>query len=143
MARLSIVDLQNLAASVGFPVDAVPTAAAVAKAESDGNPQAVGDLTLGVSIGLWQINLRAHPSLSRDALFDPVNNAKAALAISRGGTDWRPWTTYRIGAYKKYLQPYAGGGAALAAAQSTSPLLIAGGIIAVAAAAAVAIVVTR
>jgi hypothetical protein len=104
----SIAQLQGIAAVAGFPVSAVPTAAAVAMAESGGNPNAVGDLqiTPGGSIGLWQVNLKAHPSYNRASLFDPAYNALAALAISSGGRNWAPWSTFNSGAYTQYLRPY-------------------------------------
>jgi hypothetical protein len=70
------------------------TAYAVARAESGGRPGAEGDLDLGVSIGLWQINLRWHPEYSRRWLYDPGNNARAAVLISNGGRTWNPWCTW-------------------------------------------------
>ena len=79
------------------------TAAAIAMAESHGDSRAVGDN--GDSIGLWQIHVPSAPRefKQRDALFHPGVNAQAAFAISSGGTNWQPWTTYRNGAYKRYL----------------------------------------
>jgi hypothetical protein len=114
---MTVAQLQDLAASVGFPPDVVPTAAAIAKAESGGYPDAYN--TEG-SWGLWQVNLPNHPEYAGDpsALYDPTTNARAALKISRGGTDFSPWTTYRcpctitpcVGTpcYVQYLQPYPG-----------------------------------
>lgn len=71
-------------------------AVAIALAESGGVPNALGDIRDGVpiSIGLWQINYRAHPSWTREQLVDPEQNAAAAFQISKGGTDWRPWSTW-------------------------------------------------
>jgi len=125
--KLDIAQLQALALSVGFPAASVPTAAAVAMAESGGNPQAVGDLNItpGGSEGLWQINLKAHPSYDAARLFDPAYNAQAALAISSGGTNWNPWSTFKSGAYQKYLGPFAPG-ALPASPAKTSALLVAG-----------------
>ena len=100
---MNLAQLQALAASVGFPDPAL--AAAVAMAESGGNPQAIGDLTLGRSIGLWQINLAAHPQYDEASLFDPTTNAQAAFSISAGGSNWKPWTTYNTGAYEQYYTP--------------------------------------
>lgn len=60
------------------------------------------------SCGYWQINLDAHPQYSAPYIFDPYENARAALAISNHGTDFDPWTTYKDGAYKPYLSAYAG-----------------------------------
>ena len=36
-------------------------------------------------------------------LRDPLFNARAAFAISKGGTDFSLWSTFRDDAYKKYL----------------------------------------
>jgi len=102
---MNLAQLQALAASVGFPDAAL--AAAVAMAESGGNPNAVGDLSLGRSIGLWQINLAAHPQYDEAGLMDPTTNADAAYTISQAGQNWNPWTTYRTGAYLKYYTPSA------------------------------------
>jgi hypothetical protein len=100
---VQLSELQALAASVGFPNPAL--AAAIAMAESGGNPNAIGDLTLGRSIGLWQINLAAHPQYDEAGLMDPATNAQAAFSISRGGTVWTPWTTYNTGAYEQFYSP--------------------------------------
>jgi soluble lytic murein transglycosylase-like protein len=106
VANLKITDLQALAASVGFPDPSL--AAAVAMAESGGNPAAVGDPQYGGSYGLWQVNAPAHPNYNTTDLLDPTYNAQAAFAISSSGTNWNPWTTYRTGAYEKYLTAYSG-----------------------------------
>lgn len=100
---MNIGELQQLALKHGFPDPNL--AAAVAMAESGGNATAVGDVQYGGSIGLWQINLPAHPEYDSKSLEDPDYNANAAFAISKGGTNWQPWTTYRTGAYKPYYAP--------------------------------------
>ena len=81
---MDLTQLRELAASVGFPDPDL--AAAIAKAESGGNPNAIGDLTLGRSVGLWQINLAAHPNYDEASLLDPTTNAQAAFSISAGET---------------------------------------------------------
>lgn len=101
--NMTLTELQQLAQSVGFPNPAL--AAAVAMAESGGDPNAYGDAQYGGSIGLWQVNLPSHPNYSEQDLYDPTFNAKAALSISSNGTNWKPWTTYRTGAYLKYYKP--------------------------------------
>ena len=67
-------------------------AAEIAMAESGGNPNAVSPTD---DFGLWQIN-GSHGS---EATLDPLGNARAAVAISGGGGNWGPWTTYTTGAY--------------------------------------------
>lgn len=103
--------LRNLASSVGFPAASLNMAAAIALAESSGRANASNTNTNGsIDRGLWQIN-SIHGGLST---FDPLANARAALSISGGGHNWNPWTTYKTGAYKKFLarggrQPRWGG----------------------------------
>lgn len=98
-SKLSIAQLRELARNAGFPEPNV--AAAVAYAESGGNTGAIGDG--GHSFGLWQIHLPAHPQYKGTNLLDPLTNARAAILISKSGTDFKPWTTFRNGAYLKYL----------------------------------------
>src|SRR5271168_549795 len=104
MGNLNIAQLQQYAAAAGFgdPV----TAAAIAMAESSGNPYAIGDN--GNSIGLWQINLPSHPEDMGMNLTDPQTNANAAFAIYAAAGGFSPWSTYNSGAYLAYLQPLAG-----------------------------------
>lgn len=103
MTRLNFSQLRVLAIEAGFIGSAADIAAAVALAESGGDPGSEGDLTLGVSRGLWQINLRAHPEFDPIRLFEQDYNAKAAYLVSSHGTNWKPWTTFNNGAYRKYL----------------------------------------
>jgi LysM repeat protein len=69
-------------------------AAEIAIAESGGNEFALSPTN---DYGYWQIN-GSHGSAQ--ATFDPLGNARAAIAISNNGTDWLPWTTYVTGAYQ-------------------------------------------
>lgn len=78
-------------ANGGNPAQA-QTAAAIALAESGGNPNAIGDN--GDSCGLWQIDTAYHPQYSCSWLSNPANNVAAAMNISGNGSDWTPWTTY-------------------------------------------------
>jgi len=79
-------------------------AAAIAMAESGGNSGATDcDSNGTVDRGLWQIN-SVHGSLST---YDVMGNARAAISISNGGTNWQPWTTYTSGAYRQYINATA------------------------------------
>ena len=109
--KYTLKQLQTLAASTGFPDPAM--AAAIAMAESGGNPCAQGDPNTGdhscagpngtsTSFGLWQINTTYNPQYDAKKLLDPNYNAKAALEVSRKGTVWTPWSTYKNGAYAQY-----------------------------------------
>jgi len=110
--------------NAGFRGDALLTATAIAGAESSYNPGAVGDVGLqndkwGPSVGLWQIRTLNNPSAysgSVDELRDingiggssnAQNNANAAYAISNGGTNFRPWSTFTENTWQqsRYLDP--------------------------------------
>jgi hypothetical protein len=123
--KYTLAQLQSLAASAGFPDPSL--AAAVAMAESCGNPCAQGDPNIGgtpcnegdpahscaepngaaTSFGLWQVHVTAHPEYDPARLLDAAYNARAAYAISHGGADWTPWSTYTNGAYAKYVAPFS------------------------------------
>jgi LysM repeat protein len=68
-------------------------AAEIAMAESGGRQYALSPTN---DYGYWQINGSHGPAM---ATFDPIGNAKAAIAISDDGRDWGAWTTYTSGAY--------------------------------------------
>lgn len=109
----NLLQLAALAMKAGCPASAAPIAAAIAAAESGGNPGAQGDIALmdstwDWSAGLWQIRgLRAERGTGglRDSLAnaDPMKNALAMVTISSGCTNWTPWSTFMSGAYLPYL----------------------------------------
>jgi LysM repeat protein len=68
-------------------------AAEIAEAESGGRQYALSPTN---DYGYWQINGSHGPAM---ATFNPMGNAKAAIAISDDGRDWGAWTTYTSGAY--------------------------------------------
>ena len=68
-------------------------AAEIAMAESGGRQYALSPTN---DYGYWQINGSHGPAM---ATFNPIGNAKAAIAISGNGRNWYPWTTYVTGAY--------------------------------------------
>lgn len=114
----SFADLEGIWIAAGGSKLTAPVAAAIAMAESGGNPTAHnGNASTGDnSYGLWQINMLGSMGSNRlkqfngfgvnsySDLFDPVKNAKAAMIVSNGGTNFTPWTTYSSGAYQKYMQ---------------------------------------
>lgn len=109
--------------AAGFRGDALTTAIAVSLAEDpSGDPTIVCDSCLGVpelSVGYWQINLLAHPQYTVAQMQDGNQNAAAAYAISNGGTNWNPWSTYTNGAYRANIAPAQ----QLAAAADGSPAI--------------------
>jgi hypothetical protein len=103
--KLTPAQIANYAAQAGFTGLGLVTAVAVALAESAGGNTNAWNQVGEDSRGLWQINVapNANPSYGSSNLFDPLTNAKAAYALSNGGTDWHLWTTFTGGAYKTYL----------------------------------------
>lgn len=116
--QLAYSELAGLWIEAGGPGSDAAIAAAVATAESGGCQFALAgpvdirpvkvchytQTTKENSCGFWQINLMAHAQYNAPSIFDQITNAKAAVAISSGGTDWTPWTTYRDGSYLRFLQ---------------------------------------
>lgn len=113
--QLTRAALMDIATRAGFPDPHFATA--IALAESGGVPNAITD-TRGAthlpphtqpeySIGLFQINLLAHPEYTREQMSDPHENAAAAFKISKGGTEWRWWGSFTDGRYKQFLEARA------------------------------------
>lgn len=107
----------DYAVGAGCSPDGARVAAAIAQAESSGNPYAHNPVPPDDSYGLWQINMlgrlgperRAQFGISSNAaLYDPAVNARAMYAISGGCNNWRPWSTFTSGAYRRYLQAATG-----------------------------------
>jgi hypothetical protein len=91
----------------GANADQADIAAAISMAESIGghwsahnNTAATGD----DSIGLWQINLRAHANYRATNLYNIDANAAAMRDLSGTFTNWSAWSTYRSGAFRQYLR---------------------------------------
>jgi peptidoglycan hydrolase CwlO-like protein len=97
------------AQKAGFTGSNLVIAVAVALAESGGNANARGDVAIGGSFGLWQVYCKAHPHLippdnpDSVAWYDPYQNARWAYDISSGGSNWRPWSTYKHGTYQAFM----------------------------------------
>ena len=92
--NLSCSGLEALWVAAGGRKSAAFMAAEIAKAESGGRQYAHSPTN---DFGYWQINGGHGPAM---ATYNPMGNAKAAIAISSNGTNWRPWTTYVTGAYR-------------------------------------------
>ena len=118
---LTFEELRALAEAVGFVGDAADIAAAIALAESSGDVRATNIVTAEQaadwnaahpgqprhgperSFGLWQINTLAHPQYDEGRLLDGQYNAHAAFQVSSGGTNFKPWSTYNTGLYRKHM----------------------------------------
>ncbi len=104
--RLTAEEISLYAQAAGFTGENLRVAVAVAMAESGGDTEALGDenLTLGGSLGLWQINLRWHPEYydNYTALYDPQTNANAAYKVYEA-QGWSAWSTWKNGRYLRYM----------------------------------------
>lgn len=109
---LSPGEIAVAAFRAGFRGESLATAVAIALAESGGDPRSHNTVGRDNSYGLWQINMFGSLGPSRrssfglssnDDLFDPTTNAKAAFEISGGGANFKPWSVYTSGAYRRHL----------------------------------------
>jgi len=99
MGDYTYSQLEELWENAGGSAALAPVMAAIAMAESSGNPNAYN--ASGAS-GLWQILGAVNPS-DQSQLFNPIVNAKeAVLKYQTQGLD--AWVTYTSGAYKQFLQ---------------------------------------
>jgi len=109
--KLSYQQLVDLAKNDGFTYADANIDAAIALAESKGNPLAYNPEInantppfLG-SYGLWQIYLKAHPEFAGQNLYDQQTNANAAFDIyTKRGNSFKDWSTYNNGDYQSYIQ---------------------------------------
>lgn len=129
MANLTPAQVAQVAYAAGFRNGAgyqgkgLTWAVAVSLAENQsGSTTAQNHNSDGsTDTGLWQIN-SVHRQYSAAQMMDPLQNAKAAYAISNGGTNWKPWATFTSGLAGVQL-----GRAALAAPGASSSAGAAGG----------------
>jgi hypothetical protein len=95
--------LEALWIAAGGPRNMAHTMAAVAMAESGGNPQSVGVATSGGRArGLWQIMLPANNAYMHGSPEDPLANARAAVAIFHA-QGIRAWEAYTNGSYRRFM----------------------------------------
>lgn len=129
--RLSDAELADLVART-WPDGVIPqtglgirqTAYAIARAESGGRTEAIGDG--GWSYGIWQIYTAVH-DYDPNWLMTAEGNAQAAYEVSGGGSNFNPWCTWEStacggrgkGTYRQYLGE---AGAALSGASNVWPV---------------------
>ncbi len=103
-SNLTFAQLEAVAGEGGFPKSMEPLMAAIALAESSGNPQSTNPTDNNgtqTSWGLWQISTGTHAEPAPN-WYDPVENAKLAYGKWKS-QGLRAWGTYDTGAYKRYL----------------------------------------
>ncbi|WP_279581687.1 hypothetical protein [Fodinicola feengrottensis] len=103
-----------MARQAGFTDQGAVIMTAIAGAESGYDDADLGDVgleneTWGPSYGLFQVRTQKSATGTggdRDQTWlaaSDLNQAKAAYAISSGGTNFGPWTTYTSGKYQSFL----------------------------------------
>jgi hypothetical protein len=106
--KYNLAQLQALTRQAGFPESEIAKAAAIWMYESSGDPSAVNDgsstNTVEYSVGLAQINTRAHKNYTVEQLKNPDINLKEALRIWRGRPNYADW----FNSNKKYERDYRG-----------------------------------
>jgi hypothetical protein len=102
---LGCSQLEALWVQAGGPASAEHTAADIAVMESYAGPGLSNPGATGAAgeEGPWQINPvndgLVISGYTIEATYDPLGNARDAVALSHGGADWSAWTTYTSGAY--------------------------------------------
>lgn len=93
--------IANAALAAGFTMAELPTAVAIALAESGGDPLAHHVNTDGTTDdGLWQVNsVHGYPVAE---LRTVLGNARAARAVYLN-QGWRAWSAYKNGSYLAFL----------------------------------------
>lgn len=108
---MSQSDIYTLAKSVGLTDSRAKVAAAIAMAESNGDPNAHNAKPPDDSYGLWQINMlgamgperrKKYGISDNSALYSPEINARAMKIESQDGGNFSAWSTYTNGAFQKY-----------------------------------------
>lgn len=105
-------EIVSLAKDMGLNDSRARIAAAIAMAESGGNPNAVVHDSDDDSYGLWQINMKGTMGPDRrrkyglpnnEALLDPRRNGMVMADLSQHGGNFSAWTTYTSGKYKQFV----------------------------------------
>lgn len=103
MTKLYYPQIALIALNAGFAVTDLELAVAICLAESGGETDVVTKSNIEYSVGLWQINLYAHPEVTETDMKNPQLNANYTYKLSKHGTDWSPWSAYTNGRYKQFL----------------------------------------
>lgn len=122
----SYAQLEAMARSNGLAPEAAKVAAAIAMAESGGNPGAISSTG---DYGLWQINARSWPQFDSRRLLEPAYNARAMATIYKG-SGWTPWATYKNGRYRSFIPSSSSTAPTSSSSSSSGGLTDLGGTIA-------------
>ncbi len=99
---MHIDDVVRVCKAAGFSGKNLVTIVAIGGPESDYNPNCHYRTSREDSYGLFQINWKVHRQFDRNRLCDPLYNAQCAFRLS-GGSNFRPWSTYKDGKYRRRM----------------------------------------
>jgi Lysozyme like domain len=104
--RYSFRQLEALWVRNGGPRAVAPIAAAIALAESGGDPNKPDNSNSNGSVdrGLWRIN-SVHADLFGPQLSIPDDNARAAVTLFKRNGGFQDWVTYKNGDFIGHLPP--------------------------------------
>ncbi len=97
---LTVAQAKICAYVAGFRGHQIDVIVAIAQAESSLRTNAIGPLG---EVGILQIYLPYHPSVSRACALNALCSFRAAYTISNHGTNFTPWTVYNTRSYLRYL----------------------------------------
>lgn len=104
---LTYAQVAQLAKAAGVPCtgERIAVAVAVAYAESSFRPRITNTQgnAHGIDRGLWQINSYWHPEVSASCALSASCNARAMARISRQGTRWTEWWTWKNNKHAPYM----------------------------------------
>lgn len=113
MTQLSFAQLEQYWIQAGGSPVMAPEMASIAEAESGGRSDALNNNpgTGDYSVGPWQINYFGNLSPGRTARYgspstlqaSPLADARAAVDLSSNGQNLSPWSTWKSGAYEKFM----------------------------------------
>lgn len=89
MPVISSGQVKSYAKAAGFNSAQADVMDIIAKHESGRNTTVVNE---GRDVGLWQINIKAHPQWSTAWLKNPANNARAAFTLAQSD-GLQPWSS--------------------------------------------------
>jgi len=114
--RFTVADMTKLALDAGFSPENAKVMGAIGMAESGGRAAIDTSQTIDpgkkneYSIGLFQVNAQAHGDklaklgYSEDDLRDPAKAARVAKMVYDEVGSFKPWSVFKSGDYRQYLQ---------------------------------------
>ena len=98
--RWSCAQIQQAMMVQGFSLESAMIGSSIAMAESGGRGAATHVTDHEWSVGPYQVNLLVHRQFSEGCARSLTCSTAIVWRLSRGGTNWNPWSVYKSGAYE-------------------------------------------